>query len=88
MVRTLRIVAGTITVLGVLLAGSLFVLSIVGGARMGSGMPGQFAIGGGAVLGILGLTLIPAYALQSLADRIERRQYERGELVLREDDRA
>ena len=77
MVRGLRIVAGVIAVSGGLLALGLFALSIIGGAKMGSTMPGQFAIGGGAVLGILGLTLIPAFALQSLADRIERRQIDR-----------
>lgn len=69
--------AGVIAVSGGLLAAALFVLSIIGGARMGSTMPGQFAVGGGAVLGVLGLTLIPAYLLQSLADRIERRRIDR-----------
>ena len=77
MVRGLRILAGTIAVCGGLLAAGLLVLSIIGGARTGSTMPGQFAVGGGAILGVLGLTLIPAYALQSLADRIERRQIDR-----------
>ena len=77
MVRGLRIAAGVIAVTGGLLAAALFALSIIAGARMGSTMPGQFAVGGGAVLGVLGLTLIPAYLLQSLADRIERRQLDR-----------
>lgn len=77
MVRGLRILAGVIAVSGGLLVAALFALSMIGGAKTGSGMPGGFAVGGGAIVGILGLTMIPAFLLQSLADRIERRQIDR-----------
>jgi len=77
MVRALRIIAGVIAVSGGLLVAALFALSIIGGAKTGSAMPGGFAVGGGAIVGILGLTMIPAFLLQTLADRIEARQIDR-----------
>lgn len=77
MVRALRIIAGVVAVSGGLLVAALFALSIIGGAKTGSTMPGGFAVGGGAIIGILGLTMIPAFLLQTLADRLEERQIDR-----------
>lgn len=77
MVRALRIAAGVIAVTGGVLVAALFALSIIGGIKTGSGMPGGFAVGGGAIVGLLGLTMIPAFLLQTLADRIERRRIDR-----------
>ena len=81
MERALRIVSRIIGIGGGILAAVFFGSSIylgMNGAGAGSGAgsgPGDFAAGGGAVaLGILGLTLIPAIALQVWADRIEERR--------------
>jgi len=84
MVRALRILAGVLAVSGGVIVIGMFALSIIGGAKTGSAMPGGFAVGGGAIVGILGMTMIPAFMLQNLADHLERRQIDRQHAELHE----